>query len=369
MASIWNFVLPQEAQALPQPKTQGLSPFLARNEMMGLPPATQAIMAPEPTSPSSSMQMEVRSRRPAQSASSQKPMSMDPEQEIEQMYLQGIEERKRKQAELEAESSNLQAPSSLEKINLQPLMALADSWNGTNMAGSIRPSTAQQDFEAKKNALKGLAMKNKEGITEDQLAYLKLQAERKKNEELAELRRLGLNDRQGKAGNTLATKLRDQWDKHDISKSYRNLESAINRIESSDSNDAPGDMSMIFAFMKMLDENSTVRESEYAQAEKARGLMDTMNQWLIKAQSGEKLNPQQRAQFKAVARNIFGDVARRKAQFDQDYRFIAQESGVDPDLVVYTGREGRTQSSTPSLSSPQDPMAAFKAWKAQKGNN
>jgi hypothetical protein len=75
---------------------------------------------------------------------------------------------------------------------------------------------------------------------------------------------------------------------------------------------AQGDMAMIYAFMKMLDPGSVVRESEYATAQNAGG-------WYAKAaqlkQQGEQaakqnpnapiLTPQQREEMRRVADDIF----------------------------------------------------------------
>lgn len=48
--------------------------------------------------------------------------------------------------------------------------------------------------------------------------------------------------------------------------SYRNLESSLNSVTGA------GDMSAIFQFMKSLDPNSVVRESEFEMAAKTTGL-------------------------------------------------------------------------------------------------
>lgn len=281
---------------------------------------------------------------------------LDPEAEMMKAYQESIRKQMERTKGYEGDLSKLGTrPDGLMAMDLSPAAALVDSWTGSNLLAGYRGPLAVKEYDAKKAALQNAIEKSGEGVTTAQLNYLKLKAEEKKAAEDREMKRLMYGSRQSKGDFTTATKLRDAWDKHDVSKSYRAMEGAMNRIESSDTNDAAGDMSMIFAFMKMLDENSTVRESEYAQAERARGLDQTLQSWYQKAVTGEKLLPEQRAQFKNVARNIFKDVQKRKMMHDQDFQYLAQQAGVDPSLVVYTSRPGREgtgmQNTTGSMSS------------------
>ena len=69
-------------------------------------------------------------------------------------------------------------------------------------------------------------------------------------------------------------------------------------------------MSLIFAYMKMLDPDSVVREGEQATAEKARGVADGVLNIYNKAVSGEKMTVTQRADFVNTARKLFKDIKR-----------------------------------------------------------
>ena len=71
---------------------------------------------------------------------------------------------------------------------------------------------------------------------------------------------------------------------------------------------AAGDIAMVFAYMKLLDPNSVVRESEYATAAEAGSLIDratlgTYNRLV----AGERLTPTQRADFANAAKTLYRD--------------------------------------------------------------
>ena len=62
-----------------------------------------------------------------------------------------------------------------------------------------------------------------------------------------------------------------------------------------------GDMSAIFVYMKMLDEGSVVRESEFAQAQQTAGAVESLIVKMKQIAVGEKLSPEQREEFMALA--------------------------------------------------------------------
>jgi len=70
------------------------------------------------------------------------------------------------------------------------------------------------------------------------------------------------------------------------------------RIEASATDPSPaGDLALIFNYMKMLDPNSTVRESEFATAENAASVETRILKTYNKVLSGEKLTEGQRKDF------------------------------------------------------------------------
>lgn len=130
--------------------------------------------------------------------------------------------------------------------------------------------------------------------------------------------------------------LRKEFNGRPEVKDFREVQgsySVISRLAKSPPS-APGDLSLIFAFMKMLDPGSVVREGEYATAQNTTGVPDQVLNSYNRVAKGERLNPKQRAEFLAQARNVFES---RKTRFDEisgEYRGYADDYGISADRVV-----------------------------------
>lgn len=100
-------------------------------------------------------------------------------------------------------------------------------------------------------------------------------------------------------------------------KDFRKVGDAFNRILSvTKKPSAAGDLALIFNFMKILDPGSVVRESEFRTAEQARAWLSKADDTNItvptavrtainKAITGQRLLPDQRADFVQQSRNLF----------------------------------------------------------------
>jgi hypothetical protein len=130
--------------------------------------------------------------------------------------------------------------------------------------------------------------------------------------------------------------LRGQFNGEQAVKDATVVHAALKRVRKA-ANDpsAAGDLSLIFAYMKMLDPNSSVRETEYANAQNAAGVPDQVRNLWNRAQKGERLNPAQRADFLRQAqaqadgqREILRGVVGR-------YSEIATRNKMNPKDVVY----------------------------------
>jgi hypothetical protein len=96
-----------------------------------------------------------------------------------------------------------------------------------------------------------------------------------------------------------------------------------------------GDLSVIFAFMKVLDPTSVVRETEYKNAAEAVGKIPALavrmqKGWL----QGDKLSPEGRAGFVSAAQDLYDS---QTAAYDDAVAFYknnAKALGIDPALVV-----------------------------------
>jgi soluble lytic murein transglycosylase-like protein len=94
------------------------------------------------------------------------------------------------------------------------------------------------------------------------------------------------------------------------------------------------DIALIFGFMKTLDPGSTVREGEYATAQNSGSVSQTIQNLYNKALTGQKLQPEQRAQFAQTARQQFQVYQQQADQLNQRYGSMAQSYGYDPARVV-----------------------------------
>ncbi len=94
------------------------------------------------------------------------------------------------------------------------------------------------------------------------------------------------------------------------------------------------DLSMIFAFMKMLDPTSVVRESEFRAAASIGSIPQRIEGFRKKLTTGEFLSAGQRANFLAEAVKLFGRSKSRKEAIDKRFSKISIEQGIDPENVI-----------------------------------
>jgi hypothetical protein len=95
-----------------------------------------------------------------------------------------------------------------------------------------------------------------------------------------------------------------------------------------------GDTQLIFGFMKLLDPNSVVRESEYAAAAKSAGMPDRITTALENWVTGKKLTASQRQDFYKEAQSIMRKRTENQRSLESQYRGIAERNKVDPNDVV-----------------------------------
>tara|TARA_R110002153_G_scaffold25392_2_gene80463 strand:- start:235 stop:1095 length:861 start_codon:yes stop_codon:yes gene_type:complete len=106
-------------------------------------------------------------------------------------------------------------------------------------------------------------------------------------------------------------KLSGAYNKREDVKNYEELKTNANKVISnynlSYTLEKPqiADLGMIFAFMKMLDPRSVVREGEQAQAKGTGGLYDTLVNQFNSIQGGNSLTDGQRASFRNLAMQYY----------------------------------------------------------------
>ena len=97
---------------------------------------------------------------------------------------------------------------------------------------------------------------------------------------------------------------------------------------------AAGDLAMIFNYRKLLDPGSVVREGEFATAQNTAGVPDRVRNQYNRLLTGERLNPEQRQNFKDQAGDVF--IAQRDQQnlLEDEFSRIATASGLRPSNVI-----------------------------------
>ena len=117
------------------------------------------------------------------------------------------------------------------------------------------------------------------------------------------------------------------------SQDFIKIRDAYSRIQSA-SDSGPGDVSLIFGFMKLIDPGSTVREGEFATAEQTQGIPDQVANLYNKAINGERLGETARTTFKAEADNLFEAQKEAQLQLEGVFQGLATRQGMKPEDVA-----------------------------------
>lgn len=149
------------------------------------------------------------------------------------------------------------------------------------------------------------------------------------NRKLAIANAAGLSDKD----RSVALQLSNSYEAR--SKDYYTVRDAYNRILSSATNpSAAGDLSLIYGYMKLLDPNSVVRETEFATAQNAGSVPERVRAQWNKVLSGERLTETQRKDFIDRASRLFTSAKSQQQQIIDEYTDRAATYGVPTNLVV-----------------------------------
>lgn len=97
---------------------------------------------------------------------------------------------------------------------------------------------------------------------------------------------------------------------------------------------AADDIALIFAYMKTLDPTSVVREGEFATAQNAGSVPESIWNMYNRAREGTRLNPEQRGNMAKTAQVQYLKLRDAYNQEAENYRGYAQGNGVNPDRVA-----------------------------------
>jgi hypothetical protein len=118
-------------------------------------------------------------------------------------------------------------------------------------------------------------------------------------------------------------------------KSFADQTAAYGRIISSVEDPSPsGDLALIFNYMKVLDPGSTVREGEFATAEQAGGVDTRVRSLYNRIVSGERLTPEQRADFANRATRLYQGAEQQYRSLADQYGSFARAAGLPVEQVI-----------------------------------
>lgn len=116
-------------------------------------------------------------------------------------------------------------------------------------------------------------------------------------------------------------------------------------------NSAEGQLALTFAYGKMLDPDSVVRESEQQMIANARGWLDSIGMTRERIMSGARLTPDQRAEMARVATMYQQGTRQRVSDLQTDYTGLAQRNRLPVEDIII----GRRATDQPSPSAPSAP--------------
>lgn len=171
------------------------------------------------------------------------------------------------------------------------------------------------------------------------------EANRLKGEENA-INRAGIV---GKRTQDVELKLQDDYRAE--SKGFSETSTAMRKvfaaIDTADKN--PGSaLAAGTAFMKILDPNSVVRESELGMALNASGWFDRATNIANSLQNGRIMTAQQKINLKAAAEDLFEEAKAAQLEVDAAYRKRATDYGADPARVIVDRGQNKVRAGAPA---------------------
>lgn len=145
---------------------------------------------------------------------------------------------------------------------------------------------------------------------------------------------------------TLETRSRNRQIESDLRSEFRQLQPvrdfmaltpAIREIEAAATRENPtriNDINLVFAYAKMLDPASVVREGEQIMITRSGGPIEALRGMINGLNGGATIAPETRASILTEARSRFASAREAFELFADEYRELATDMGVDPNRVV-----------------------------------
>lgn len=109
---------------------------------------------------------------------------------------------------------------------------------------------------------------------------------------------------------------------------------------------AAGDLAAIFAFMKLLDPPSVVREGEQATARNASGVPERIRNQYNRLLKGNSLTPLQRKDFRKTSEEVYKPLLLRYKDLTTIYKDIAKRQNLNPKNIIYKLSEDKLVTDT-----------------------
>ena len=154
---------------------------------------------------------------------------------------------------------------------------------------------------------------------------------------------------------TRATNLRNELTKRSdkIQEGTRHAETVLTLLtDPTIAQDPTKQVSLVFAFGKMLDPESVVRESEYALIAQARGMFESLLQKPDQIMTGARLAPNQLASMRQIAQQLFAGSTQRRNDLMEYYRGIAQRNNIPVEDVLPMGASAAPGGGGPAVDDP-----------------
>lgn len=120
-----------------------------------------------------------------------------------------------------------------------------------------------------------------------------------------------------------------------LSSDMRTIQDSVGKLHKGRELDSgAGDIGIVYAYMKMLDPASVVREGEYGTAEQVGGAAEKFLGLYNRLVKGERLTPVQRDQFVTAGEGFAGEKAERFGKLKSQFEGIARKSGADPNRIM-----------------------------------
>lgn len=137
----------------------------------------------------------------------------------------------------------------------------------------------------------------------------------------------------GKQAFESENKLRDEYQKQ--SNTFVKVRDAFSKVNAAATDPSPaGDIALIFAYMKILDPDSVVREGEFATAQNAASIPSQIVNAYNKALEGERLNPAQRKDMVGQARKVYNAQKDSQDQLTKNYKGLAKSYGLREENII-----------------------------------